>query len=135
MPIKKGRDLLLEIEAGATLVPVAGLRARRLAFDAQQVEATDAGSAGRWRELIAATGVRRASISGSGVFRDAQSDELVRQAFFSGAAPVWRVTIPGFGLVAGAFQIVSLEYRGDAQGELAFSITLESAGAIAFSAL
>ncbi|ODN72433.1 Phage major tail protein 2 [Methylobrevis pamukkalensis] len=43
---------------------------------------TDADSAGRWRELLEGAGVRRASLSGSGIFRDGASDAAVRQIFF-----------------------------------------------------
>jgi len=133
MAAQRGRDLLLKIDAGGGFVTVAGLRARRLAFNAQTVDATDSGSAGRWRELLADAGVRRATISGGGIFRDAQADELVRAAFFGGGAASWQVAIPDFGIVEGPFQIVSLEYRGAFEGELAFDMTLESAGAISFA--
>lgn len=133
MAAQKGRDLLLKIDSGTGFVTVAGLRARRLAFNAQTVDATDADSTGRWRELLAQAGVRRASVSGGGIFRDAQSDELMRQAFFAGTTPLCQMVIPGFGTIEGMFQIATLEYRGNHDGELAFDATLESAGAISFA--
>lgn len=134
MTMQKGRELSLAIGSDGGFVPVAGMRARRIAFDAQQVETTDAGSSGRWRELLGRSGVRRAAVSGSGIFRNANSDALVRSAFFAGTIPDWRISIPGLGVLSGPFQIVSLEYRGDIQGEMAFAIALESAGEIAFEA-
>ena len=134
MTIQKARDLLLKIGAEAGFVTVAGLRARRIAFDAQAVDATDAESAGRWRELLQQAGVRRASIRGSGIFRDTASDELMRGAFFAGTIPQWQIVIPDFGVLQGPFQIVTLEYRGNHEGELAFEIALESAGRIEFGA-
>lgn len=96
---------------------------------------THAESAGRWRELLEGAGVRRASISGSGIFKDAASDALVRQAFFDGAIRDWQVVVPDFGTVAGPFQLTSLEYRGDHAAEVTFDLSLESAGALAFTAL
>ncbi|HQF31768.1 MAG TPA: phage major tail protein, TP901-1 family, partial [Hyphomicrobiales bacterium] len=80
MVAQKGRDLLLKIDADGSggFVTVAGLRARRLAFNAETVDVTDAESAGRWRELLAGAGVRRASLSGAGIFKDAASDTLIR---------------------------------------------------------
>ncbi len=134
MTAQQGRDLLLKLDPGSGFVTVAGLRARRIAFNAQTVDTTDSESAGRWRELLAGAGVRRATISGSGIFRDAQSDALIRASFFSGDAPLWQVVLPDFGTIEGAFQISALEYRGNHDGELTFDMTLESAGAIAFAA-
>lgn len=85
MGAQKGKDLLLKVEDGAGFVTVAGLRARRLAFNAQSVDVTDSESAGRWRELLEGAGVRRAGLTGSGLFKDAASDALVRAAFFAGS--------------------------------------------------
>jgi TP901-1 family phage major tail protein len=134
MTAQKGRDLLLKIDAGSGFVTVAGLRARRIAFNAETVDTTDSDSAGRWRELLAGAAMRRASVTGNGIFRDAQSDELVRQAFFAGTMPRCQVVIPDFGTVEGPFQITALEYRGNHDGEVAFDMSLESAGAIGFVA-
>ena len=38
------------------------------------------------RELLAGAGVKSAAVSGQGIFRDAPSDALVREAFFDQAA-------------------------------------------------
>jgi TP901-1 family phage major tail protein len=79
MVAQKGKDLLLKIdEGGGTFVTVAGLRSKRIAFNSETVDITDADSAGRWRELLAGSGVQRASLSGSGIFKDAQSDAAIR---------------------------------------------------------
>lgn len=135
MSAQKGKDMLLKVAGAApgTFVTVAGLRARQVAFNADAVDVTNAESAGRWRELLAGAGVRRASISGSGVFLDETSDALVRQTFFDGAIRVWQAIIPGFGVIEGPFQISALEYRGEHAAELTFELALESAGAIAFT--
>ena len=66
MPAQKGKDLLLKIDDGAAgFVTVAGLRTRQLAFNAETVDVTHSESAGRWRELLAGAGVRRAGITGA----------------------------------------------------------------------
>ncbi|CAM5182068.1 Phage major tail protein, TP901-1 family OS=Bosea thiooxidans OX=53254 GN=ARD30_23415 PE=4 SV=1 [Bosea thiooxidans] len=79
--------------------------------------------------------MRRASISGSGIFKDEASDALVRQIFFDGAIRDWQVVVPDFGMIAGPFQLTGLEYRGDHAGEVTFDLSLESAGQLAFTAL
>lgn len=136
MSAQKGKDLLLKAADGeGGFTTVAGLRARQIAFNAETVDVTHAESAGRWRELLEGAGVRRASISGSGIFKDAASDALVRQTFFDGMIRDWQVVVPEFGTISGPFQLTSLEYRGDHAAEVTFDLSLESAGALAFTAL
>ncbi|MGF1550901.1 MAG: phage major tail protein, TP901-1 family [Paracoccaceae bacterium] len=137
MAAQRGKDLLIKLDAtgSGAFETVAGLRATRLSFDAATVDATSAESAGRWRELLAGAGVRSAQVSGSGIFRDAASDAALREAFFEGRAPTLRLVIPDFGTVTGPFQITSLEYAGDHDGEATFEVALASAGALAFEAL
>lgn len=135
MPAQKGKDLLLKMHDGAAFATVAGLRTKTLSFNAQTVDVTHAESAGRWRELLAGAGVKRASVSGAGLFKDAASDALVRQTFFDGVVKNCQIVIPDFGAVEGAFQISALELTGAHDGEVAFEITLESAGELTFAAL
>src|SRR4029079_16592352 len=112
MSAQPGKDLLLKIDDGTgTFVSVAGLRTQRLSLNADAVDVTHADSAGRWRELLAGAGVRRASIAGTGIFKDAASDELIRGVFFDGVIRNWQIVVPSFGTIAGPFQISSLDYR------------------------
>lgn len=135
MGAQKGKDLLLKMSDGSSFVTVAGLRSRRIAFNAEIVDITNAESTDRWRELLAGAGVRRASLSGRGLFKDAGSDALVRQAFFNGTINDCQVVVPDFGAIEGPFQIASLEFAGEHNGEVTFDLALESAGALTFTAL
>ncbi|MBN8963300.1 MAG: phage major tail protein, TP901-1 family [Rhizobiales bacterium] len=135
MGAQKGKDLLVKMYDGVSYVTVAGLRSRKIAFNAELVDVTHAESVDRWRELLAGAGVKRASISGRGLFKDAASDALVRQAFFDGAINNCQVIVPDFGAIQGAFQISGLEFSGEHNGEVTFDISLESAGALTFAAL
>jgi TP901-1 family phage major tail protein len=114
-------------------VAVAGLRARQLAFNAETVDVTNADSAGRWRELLAGAGVRRAAVAGSGVFRDEASDARLRQMFFDSVIGLFQIVVPDFGTIEGLFQITSLEYRGEHAGEVTFDMALDSAGPLSFA--
>jgi TP901-1 family phage major tail protein len=136
MTAQKGKDLLLKVDSDGegTFVTVAGLRARTLAFNAATVDVTDTESAGRWRELLEGAGIKTARITGSGIFKDAGSDETVRSYFFAGTVRDWQVIVPELGTVEGPFQIASLEYAGQHDGEVTFDLGLESAGALSFSA-
>lgn len=135
MAAQKGKDLLIKVDQDGTFITVAGLRAKRLAFNAETVDITDAESSGRWRELLEGAGVQRASISGSGIFKDAVSDEFVRSAFFNGNIKSWEITIPDFGVITGLFQLTSLEYSGQHNGEISFEAAMESAGLLSFGAV
>ena len=125
MVAQKGKDLLLKIDTTGSggFSTVVGLRSRQVAFNTETVDVTDAESAGRWRELLSGAGVRRAAVSGSGIFKDAATDATIRQVFFDGTIRDWQVVVPDFGVVAGTHD-----------GELAYEIALESAGALAFEA-
>jgi TP901-1 family phage major tail protein len=137
MAVQRGKDLLLKLDDTGTgvYVTVAGLRTRRLAFSEEPVDVTTTESADRWRELLSGAGVRRAHVSGSGVFRDAASDAAVRSTFFAGALKTWQIVLPDFGVIQGAFLIAALEFTGAHDGELTFDLTLESAGALTFAAI
>lgn len=135
---QKGRDVLIKIGDGAApenFTTVAGIRAKTISLNARSVDGTSGESAQAWRELIAGAGVKSATVSGAGVFKDAASDAALQQAFFTQAARSFELVIPDFGVLAGPFLIEALDYSGDHDGEAAFAITLASAGALAFSAL
>ena len=134
MAAQKGKDLLLKIDNGGSFVTVAGLRTRSLNFNAASVDTTDQESAGRWRELLAGGGVKRASVSGAGVFKDQASDATIRNLFFAGTIRNWQLILPHFGTVEGPFQIVALEFSADHAGEVTFDLALESAGEVNFAA-
>ncbi len=137
MVAQKGKDLLVKVDltGSGAFTTIAGLRASRISFNAESVDVTTLESAGGWRELLGGAGVRSAAISGSGVFRDADTDERARQIFFDGEVPDYQVVIPDFGIVEGPFQITSLEYAGSHDGEASYELSLASAGALTFTAI
>lgn len=137
MAIQNGRDLLIRMDMNGTgnFETVAGLRATRIAFNAETVDVTSMESEGGWRELLAGAGVRSASISGSGVFRDEATDGRARQAFFDAEMPLCQVIVPSFGRIEGRFQITSLEYAGSHDGEATYEMALASAGVLSFVAI
>ncbi|MDO6727233.1 phage major tail protein, TP901-1 family [Cognatishimia sp. 1_MG-2023] len=136
MAAQNGKDLLVKVDmmGDGTFVTVAGLRATRISFNAESVDVTSLESQGGWRELLAGAGVKSASISGSGVFKDADTDERARQLFFDGEIPEFQVVIPDFGVVEGPFQVTALDYAGSHNGEATYELALASAGALSFTA-
>ncbi|SDG37518.1 phage major tail protein, TP901-1 family [Alloyangia pacifica] len=137
MAAQNGKDLLIKLDltGDGQFETMAGLRATRVSFNAESVDVTSLGSTGGWRELLAGAGVKSANLSGSGVFRDAGTDERARQIFFDGETPDFQVIIPDFGTVEGPFQLTSIEYAGSHDGEATYEIALASAGALSFVAM
>lgn len=133
MTAQKGKDILLKIDNGSgSFQTIAGLRTKRLALNSDSVDITHSESVGRWRELLAGAGVRKASIAGTGIFKDADSDALMRQFFFDGSIRDWQIILPAFGVIQAPFQITSLDYRGEHTGEITFDLAIDSAGALNF---
>ena len=137
MAAQNGKDLLLKLDTtgAGTFETVAGLRATRITFNAESVDVTTLESTGGWRELLSGAGVKSANVSGSGIFKDEQTDERARQIFFEGQTPDFQLIIPDFGIVQGAFQLTSIEYSGNYNGEATYELSLASAGALSFTAL
>ncbi|MDP5349882.1 MAG: phage major tail protein, TP901-1 family [Paracoccaceae bacterium] len=137
MAVQSGKDLLIKVDltGDGQFETLAGLRATRVSFNAESVDVTSLESQGGWRELLGGAGVKSAAISGSGVFRDAASDERARQIFFDGETPAFQVVIPDFGIVEGAFQLTGIDYAGSHNGEATYEVALASAGALVFTAL
>ncbi|MEP1327958.1 phage major tail protein, TP901-1 family [Pseudophaeobacter sp.] len=137
MGAQNGKDLLIKVDmtGDGQFETLAGLRATRISFNAESVDVTSLESQGGWRELLAGAGVRSASITGSGIFRDETTDERARQLFFDGITPDFQMVIPDFGIVEGAFQVTALEYIGSHNGEATYELSLASAGALTFTAV
>lgn len=136
MVAQNGKDLLIKLDlGGANFTTVAGLRATRISFNAETVDVTSLESQGGWRELLSGAGVRSASVSGSGVFVDANTDDRARQIFFAGTVEIFQVIIPDFGIVEGPFQITAIEYAGSYNGEATYELSLASAGVLSFTAI
>jgi TP901-1 family phage major tail protein len=137
MAAQSGKDMLLKLDqtGSGSFLTVAGLRTRSLAFNAASIDITDAESAGRWRELLSGGGIKRASVAGSGIFKDQASDAQMRGLFFAGTIRNWQLILPDFGTIEGPFQIVALEFSADHAGEVTFELALESAGALGFAVL
>ncbi|MBU2869027.1 phage major tail protein, TP901-1 family [Pacificibacter marinus] len=137
MAAQNGKDLLIKLDmtGAGQFETIAGLRATRISFNTESVDVTSLESSGGWRELLGGAGVKSASISGSGVFKDENTDERARQIFFDGEVPNFQVIIPDFGTVEGAFQLTSIEYAGSHNGEATYELSMSSAGELTFTAV
>ena len=132
MAAQKGKDLLIKIDMDGTgsFTTFAGLRASRISFNAETVDITNISSAGGWRELLPTTGIRSASVSGSGVFLNQNTVDRAQTYFFKADIPNFEIIVPALGMFRGPFQITALELAGNYDGEATYDITLTSGGEI-----
>ena len=133
MAAQKGASLLLKINTtGTTYVTVGGLRSTSITLNDEAVDVTNKDSSGN-RTLLADGGIHSMSVSGSGVFTDASSETTLKDAMNASTFKNFQVIIPDFGTYQGAFMVATLEYAGEYNGEVTYSVTLESSGAVTFT--
>lgn len=136
MGAQKGREILIKVDSdgAGTFVTVGGMRSKSISLNKETVDVTDSDSVGQWRELLAGAGVKSASLSGSGVFKDSASESTILTYFNNDTIREYQFIVPGLGTFEGLFDIPSLEYSGEYNGEAQFSMKWESAGQLTFTA-
>ena len=135
MAAQKGAALLLKVGNGGspeTFTTIGGLRSTSITLNDEAVDVTNKDSSGN-RELLADAGIHSMSITGSGVFTDAASETTLKGTMNASSFTNFQLIIPDFGTYTGAFMCASLEYGGEHNGEVTYSVTLESSGAITFA--
>ena len=133
MAAQLGKSLLLKINISGTMTTVGGMRSTSMTLNDEMVDITNKDS-GSQRNLLAAGGVSSMTITASGVFTDTSAETTLRSKFATSTFESYNVIVPDLGTYAGTFQITSLEYAGEYNGEATYSVTLESASSVTFSA-
>lgn len=135
MAAQKGSALLMKIGDGASpeaFTTIGGMRSTSMTLNDEMVDVTNKDS-GRARTLLAQGGVNSMTVSGSGVFTDTASETTLRGKFDVAALTNYQFLVPDFGTYTGSFQLTSLEYAGEYNGEVTYSFTFESSGALTFA--
>ena len=136
MAAQTGRAIQIraDIAADDNFVSIGGMRSKSITMNEEEVDVSDSDSTDRFRELLAGAGIRTVGISGSGVFKDSSSEQQLMTWFLAGTHGEYEFFIPDFGTLKGFFQISSLEYSGEYNGEAQFSVTFANAGDVNFTA-
>ena len=136
MAAQKGSDILIKVDSdgAGTFVTVGGMRSKAISLNAETVDVSDSDSSGKWRELLECAGLKNATITGSGVFKDTAGEEDVRGYFFAQTLEDFQFIVPDFGTMEGPFQVTSIDYAGEHNGEATYSMTFESAGELTWTA-
>lgn len=134
MAAQKGKEILIKAVIGGVPTTIGGMRSKSISLNKETVDVTDSDSVGQWRELLAGAGVKSCAVSGSGVFKDSAAEAYVKTCFFDDTMPQLQLFVPDFGTFAGPFDVPTLEYSGEYNGEAQFSMSFESAAQITFTA-
>jgi len=146
MAAQKGLDMLIKMDISGTQTTIGGLRSSSISLSDESLDVTNKDSLGT-RTLLAGGGVNSIAISGSGVFTDSASEVALRTSYQAqqnttngsssqtAAFETIQFLIPNLGTYTGAFNITSLEYAGEYNGEVTYSMSFESAGYITFAAV
>lgn len=138
MGAQKGDQILLKIgndSSPQTFTAIAGLRTKNLTINSETVDVTSADDTSKYRQLLEGAGIKNIAASGSGVFKDASASDAVNSSALDQTHLEWQIVVPGLGTFEGKFQITSLQYAGEHNGETTYDLSLESAGDIAYTAV
>ncbi len=132
MAAQKGSAVLIKATVSGSKVTVGGLRSSSITLNDEMVDITNKDSSNN-RTLLPQGGIQSMTITGSGVFTDSTSEQQLRTSFGASAFIAFDFVIPDLGTYTGSFQITSLDFAGEYNGEATYSVTLESSGAVSFA--
>jgi len=135
MAAQLGRSLLMKLGNAASpevFTTIGGMRSTSISINDETVDITNKDN-GTARTLLANGGIFSMAVSGSGVFTDSASEATLHGDMNQAVLTNYQFLIPGFGTYTGKFQLVTLEYAGEYNGEVTYSFSFESSGGITFA--
>lgn len=133
-----GRALLVKIDDGAgTKNNLCGLNSKSLTLNNSSIDVTTPDCTTPEGALYTETlaGLKNVSVSGDGFFEDSTAEARMNiVAMANDNSTDFEIVVPHFGTYAGTFRIASLEFGGETEGGVTYSISLESTGAVTFTA-
>lgn len=135
-----GRALLVKIGDGGgteTFANLCGLNSKSLTINNSSIDVTTpdctSPEGALWTETL--NGLKNVSVSGDGFFEDSTAEARMNTvAMAADNACNFQIIVPDFGTYAGSFRIASLEFGGETEGGVTYSLSLESTGAVTFTA-
>lgn len=135
-----GRALLVKIgdgEVSETFANLCGLNSKSITINNSSIDVTTPDcttpEGALWTQTLA--GLKNVSVSGDGYFEDSVTEARMNTVAMSADnACNFQIVVPDFGTYAGSFRISSLEFGGESEGGVTYSLSLESNGAVTFTA-
>ncbi len=136
-----GRALLVKIgdgEATETFSNLCGLNSKSLTINNSAIDVTTpdctAPEGPLWTETLA--GLKNVSVSGDGFFEDSAAEARMNEIAMSADNKAnFEIVVPDFGTYSGLFRLTSVEFGGETEGGVTYSVSLESTGVITFTAV
>lgn len=136
-----GRALLVKIgdgEAAEAFTNLCGLNSRSLTINNSSIDVTTPDctnpEGALWTETL--NGLKNISVSGDGYFEDSVAEARMNTVAMSADnACNFQIVVPDFGTYSGGFRISSVDFGGETEGGVTYSLSLESNGAVTFVAL
>ena len=135
-----GRAMLLQIElvaGGGSYSNLCGINSKSLTINRTSIDVTTPNCTTPEGLLFTETmaGLFNVGVSGDGFFEDSTAEARMNTvAMAADNVANFKVVVPDFGTYAGAFRIASLEFGGETEGGVTYSISLESSGTVTFTA-
>lgn len=133
-----GRALLVKIDDGTgTKNNLCGLNSKSLTINNSSIDVTTPDCTTPEGALYTETlaGLKNVSVSGDGFFEDSTAEARMNTvAMAADNSTTFEVVVPDFGTYAGTFRITSVEFGGETEGGVTYSLSLESSGAVTFAA-
>lgn len=135
-----GRAMLLQIElvaGGGSFSNLCGINSKSLTINRTSIDVTTPNCTTPEGLLFTETmaGLFNVGVSGDGFFEDSTAEARMNTvAMAADNVANFKVVVPDFGTYAGAFRIASLEFGGETEGGVTYSISLESSGTVTFTA-
>lgn len=133
-----GRALLVKIDDGSgTKNNLCGLNSKSLTINNSSIDVTTPDCTTPEGALYTETlaGLKNVSVSGDGFFEDSTAEARMNTvAMAADNSTTFEVVVPDFGTYAGTFRITSVEFGGETEGGVTYSLSLESSGEVTFTA-
>ena len=130
----KGSEFLLQVEDplnAGTFDTMGGLKTKSGTLNGEAVDVTNHGSNG-WREMLNGAGINSIDVSGEGVTQRVEVFKRVLEYWKNKAFLTWRLSM-AFGAenviqITGLFQTTSIEFSGENDKEVPYSLSLQNSG-------
>lgn len=133
-----GRALLVKIDDGTgTKNNLCGLNSKSLTINNSSIDVTTPDCTTPEGALYTETlaGLKNVSVSGDGFFEDSTAEARMNTvAMAADNSTTFEIVVPSFGTYSGTFRLTSLEFGGETEGGVTYSLSLESSGAVTFAA-
>jgi len=135
-----GRALLVKIgdgEVSETFTNLCGLNSKSLTINNSAIDVTTpdctSPEGALWTETLA--GLKNVSVSGDGFFEDSTAEARMNTvAMQNDNQANFEIVVPDFGTYAGAFRLTTVEFGGETEGGVTYSVSLASTGVVTFTA-